>query len=101
MSYLLLMFIHGHQNTLGMFHGRLNGVDNALPRLFFDCYLIDDHLDVVYLVTVKADAPGKIPDISVNPGSQESLPADVLKKFFVISFASFDHGSHEKKRFGH
>ncbi len=96
MTGLLRLLVQHHQHILALLHGKGDRLRQADSGSGADPDPVDHDLDIVDLIAVELHAVRQFAHLPVDPHMKESLFADLIEQFAVMSLATLDQrGEHE------
>ena len=94
--HLLGLVVEDHDGTLAVFHRDLHAVGEPLLRIIRHGEVIDRQLDIVDFVTIDLHAHDKGFHRAIDTHAGESLLADVLEQFAIMTLAPLHHRSEQR-----
>ena len=89
-SSFLRIFFEQHNYAISLLHGFLHRLFQALTVFFTDQQFVDNHFDIVVFISIHFQSVCEFAQFAIHTYIQKSFFANLLKKFFVMSFTTSD-----------
>ena len=93
------VLIQNHDEAIALLHGYGDRLLQTVCVLIADSQFVDDHLNVVVLVTIYLHATGNLHQLTIDTDIQVALPAHRLEEFAVVTLAASDEWGEDEDFF--